>query len=191
MAIKVTVSRKGNGLGSLAGKIRKRVTAKIGFMNNPEMVKRASYNEFGWVQQVTASQSWFFKLNYGVGVKEGSVLSAPPRPFLRYTLRDYGDSWEAELEKGIKAKGIESLFYVIGKVASVAQTDVMETIEHGGTSRTLFERRSDLTMKINRLRAKSTASGNKRKTDNTSSLLRSRALKDTGEMLRAVSFEVS
>lgn len=191
MAIKVTVSRKGNRLNTLAGKVRKRVTAKIGFMNNPEMIKRATYNEFGWVQQVTTKQAGFFKYNYGIGLKVGTTLSSPPRPFLRYSLRDYGDDWKAKIADGIGAKGLDHMDAVMQAVASYAQTDVKETISHGGTAKTVFERRSDFTMKINRMRATATASGNKRKAESSANLLRSRALMDTGEMMNAVSYEVS
>lgn len=191
MAIKVTVSRKGNGLNTLAGKVHKRVTAKIGFMNNPEMVKRAERNEYGWVQQVTNKQSWFFKQNFGIEVKPHSVLSSPPRPFMRYTLRDYGDTWKAELAKGLEKNGLNELFSVMLGVASLAQSHVQETINRGGTPKTVFERRSELTMKINRIRAGTTASGNKRKVESSGNLLRSRALMDTGEMKNAVSYEVS
>lgn len=199
MKVSISVKRKGKGLSDLVN-AKKRSRAKVGFPNNPEISAIATYNEYGWVQKVTAAQATYLSGRLGYDamrlgfekapIKPNSTLSSPPRPFLRGTLRAQAETWKAEVGKGIKALGLNRLPIVMQAVGGTASTDVRETIKKGGTRLEKFQERSDLTLLLYRAQDSHTQSGNRRRIEVDSGSASRKPLQRSGSMLNAVGFEV-
>lgn len=187
--IKVVVKKKGS-LSDEAEKVSPELRAKIGIWGDEKLASIASYNEYGWVQDVTPEQSYFLNKSFGVYVKPGNTLSSPPRPFFRATVRSSGKKWQEIISKALKRYGIDKAEKALDMAARVAQTDIQETINNNGTKEERFPDRSPLTLAIYASQDSVTAKGNKRKISSTSGSARSQALVKTGKMLNSIQYEI-
>ncbi len=195
MAAKIKVSIKSDlvlrKLSDLKKPASKGAGFIVGILNNPEVATYAAYNEFGWVQHVTAKQQWWFR---GQRVKnppkEGNTLMSPPRPFLRATAAAKKDEWRKAVEEGISALGVQNIPQVMELVARQAQVDVQETIRNGGTDQQKFPERSPLTLELYQAKDAKTSKGSKRKIEGDSGSARKQALFRSGKLLQSIGYEI-
>lgn len=150
-------------------------------VNNADVATYAQYLEYGWVQRVTPKQAGFFRGVHGVNLKVGTVLTNPPRPFLRDTARAEGANWgemfkKAFIELGSAEKAIKFL-------GLHAPADVKETLSKAGTSLGAFVPRSPLTLLMakNNHNPKGT-----HRTDSTGTLERAEAGISSGKLERSI-----
>ena len=189
-AVQVKIKNPG-ALKKIADAVPKKMSVKVGIIDNPEIAEYASYNEFGWVQRVTAKQSGFFKHEFGIDIEPfKTVLSAPPRPFLRATASAKSDEWSQIFAEALKQLGVKNMRKAALLMARQAQTDVQETIRNNGTKDEKFEDRSELTAKIYAAKDALTAKGKKRKRERDSGSAREKALVKTGALLSAIGYEI-
>ena len=69
------------------------MNVKVGILDDPKTAKYASCVEYGWTQRVTPKQSYAFRAWWGINLRVGTVISSPPRPFLRGTLYANEFNW--------------------------------------------------------------------------------------------------
>ena len=200
----VKVTRNLNGLKKLLEKVPERVTAKVGIIDNPDVAKYATYNEYGWVQRVTGAQSLFLSGALGrpvpmvggkpqwsaAAVKPGSTLTSPPRPFLRATVRDCYQDWQKQAKQILQVVGPTGVEKSVLYMARLAQVDVQETIRNNGTPREKFPERSPLTLALYEAWDGVSSKGRKRKISGDSGSKRSQALIKTGTLLGAIGYQV-
>lgn len=189
MRVYLKTTRKGTGLKPLT-QAQKKCRAKIGYPNNPEIADRAAHNEYGWVQTVKADKAGYFLGQFHVKVNVGTTLYCPPRPFFRATFRECDTKWRDEFAAGLKRLGITGLSEVVEGTAKIAWNDVLNTIVNGGTESEKFPERSGLTMKIYANAWKTLPTGRRRKISSFSSARTTKPLTLTGEMLRALAYEI-
>lgn len=190
MSATIRTSSNLRGIKGLSQKVKKRVIANVGIVDNPEIAKYAVYNEYGWVQRVTPRQAGFFRHNFGINLTPNNTLMSPPRPFLRATAGAKRKAWEETMSKSIKSVGIDNYEKAVEMTARVAQADIQETIKNNGAEGQKFPDRSDLTLQIYAQQEALTHKGNKRKISNDSGTARRQALLKTGAMLGAIGYEI-
>lgn len=184
MAVTVKMSLSGDELKRrIKNKVEEKTKAPrlmVG-VNNAEVATYAQYLEYGWVQRVTPKQAGFFRGVHGVSLKVGSVLTNPPRPFLRDTARAEGENWGKLFKQGFIDLG--SAENAIRFLGLHAPRDVVETLAKAGTSLGAFPLRSPLTL----LMAKNNHNpkGRNRK-DSTGTLERAEAGMSTGRLERSI-----
>lgn len=163
-------------------------TAEIGF-KDAAVATYASYNEFGWVQSVTARQARFLGAKYGVNLKPGNSLILPPRPFMRGTLNAKRDEWLERFRGYAQQTGLNRLDQALALIAEEAANDVKMTILNGGVEgQPPFPKRSPITMAILSAESAYTAKGRRRKMDGTGNVSTDQPLKNTGVMLSKVGY---
>ncbi len=113
-------------------------------VNNAEVATYAQFYEYGWVQRVTPKQTGYFRRNYGMNLRVGTILNNPPRPFLRGTFKAEQTAWASALKKALVELG--STKAALTYVGAIAQEDVKQSLMSGGTKLEKFEERSDFTM---------------------------------------------
>lgn len=173
----------------LAKRFKKQIQAKVKTapimvgVNNSQIATYAQYLEYGWVQRVTPKQAGWFAGVHGVRLPVGTVLTNPPRPFLRDTARAEAKKWGKQFKEGFAQLGTAEK--VLPYIGALAQSDVIITLSKGGSSLGKFPDRSPLTLTLaqNNHNPKGSKSYNK-----TGTLFRKEAGISSGELLRAVSF---
>lgn len=184
MSVTVKINLSGDELKRrLRSKLEEKTKAprlNVG-VNNAEVATYAQYLEYGWVQRVTPKQAGFFRGVHGVNLPVGTVLTNPPRPFLRDTATAEGENWgrlfrQAFIDLGSAEKAIKFL-------GLHAPADVKETLSKAGTSLGDFPLRSPLTL----LMAKNNHNpkGRNRK-DSTGTLERAEAGISSGKLERSI-----
>lgn len=178
-------------LATLAKPAEKGTAFKVGIIDDPEVATYAAYNEFGWVQQVTNKQQWWFRgWHIENPPKEGNALMSPPRPFLRGTAEAKKDEWRNLIAEGISTLGLQALPQIIEDTARQAQVDVQETIKNNGTDKEKFPARSPLTLELYKAKYGTTAKGRPRKIEPDSGAAREQALFLSGALLQSIGYEI-
>lgn len=162
----------------------KEYEAKGGTGATATVAEVATYQEFGWVQQVTGKQSRFLHSAFGVRAKKGGTLMMPPRPFLRGTLQSESKNWVEAFGNAIGRRGVENLTDSLLEVGMLAQNDIQNTIANGGTEQEKFPRRSAMTMAIYE------ALSRDHRTDGTGGISGDKPLFRSGVLLNSISYQL-
>ena len=171
---------------ALASASKKR--AEIG-IKDAGVAEYATYVEYGWVQAVTPKQSRYFGANYGIGLKVGSQLFNPPRPFMRGTLAAKQDDWVKMFSFYAKQAGANQLDKALALTAELMANDIKMTIRNGAVEGgETFPRRSAFTMALLEAQTAFTKSGRRRKTDATGNAMTDKPMMNTGVMLSKVGY---
>lgn len=157
----------------------------IGIIDNPEIATYAAYQEYGWVQSVTAKQQGWFGRQLGNGPREGSQLTLPPRPFLRGTMAAEMKKWKHIYTQAFRTYGTERAADALSMLGIKAAEDIRETLIRGGTSKETFERRSELTQRLYEKQAEG------HNTDGTGNIQGDKPLVKTGALLNAIGYQLS
>lgn len=178
-------------LAETAKPAKSKISFKVGIIDAPNIATYAAYNEFGWVQQVTNKQQWWFRgWRIKNPPKEGNALMSPPRPFLRGTAEAKKDEWRDLIAEGISTLGLQALPQIIEDTARQAQVDVQETIKNNGTDKEKFPARSPLTLELYKAKYGTTAKGRPRKIEPDSGAAREQALFLSGALLQSIGYEI-
>ncbi len=160
--------------------------AHVGIIDDPEMATIASYQEYGWVQRVTAKQAyWFSKQGIKSAPKAGASLVLPPRPFFRATMQAEGKGWREYYAKAMQRYGIENAGAALQATAMKAADDIKQTMIRGGTKLEQFEERAPLTQE---LYAQQAAGHN---TDGTGNISGAKPLIKTGALLNSIGYQLT
>lgn len=158
---------------------------EVGVIDDPEIATYGAYQEFGWVQRVTAKQArWFSRQGLGKYAPHvGSSLVLPPRPFMRGTLQAKTAEWEKTASRAIMAthsvsKGLQILGMTV-------VSDIKKTLVRGGTGAETFEERRPLTMRL----YANQAAGHR--TDGTGNISVKKPLVKTGALLNSIGFQLT
>lgn len=151
--MKTDVKLKLDNLHRLLNEAKTQKQSKVNIGVTGEASKYAEYIEFGWVQRVTPRQAGWLSHNGAKGIRPGSTLNNPPRPFMRDTFNAYSDEWikigKNEFNKTLKET--KSYYLACEKflkaVGSAGQVAITATIGSGGAEFG-FEKRSPLTLAI-------------------------------------------
>lgn len=163
----------------------------VGIWDNPEIATYATYNEFGWTQRVTGRQAGYLNFHYGLDLKPGYTLQSPPRPFMRATAAAKQKKWTKTLKAGIQHYGLTNIYKALAATGRIAQIDIQQTIQNNGVvGGEVFPDRSPMTLEIYAVKDALTASGRKRRIEADSGSGRKKALMKTGNLQKAIAFEV-
>lgn len=181
---------------SLAGilqKVRDRLSAQKGKgrtvlvgITDPQIATYASYNEFGWVQEVTPKQTVFFA-HQGMGEftpGPGHSLVSPPRPFMHATFLANAKKWQKAAKNAKKVLGIADPEQVLSLIGQKAVNDIQDTIKNAGNEIMSFAERAPMTMRM----YENQSAGKKK--DGTGGVSGSKPLTLSGRMIASVHFEI-
>lgn len=147
----------------------------------------ANILENGWVQIVTPKQAGYLR-RHGFAVKPDTVISSPPRPFMRLTFENRRDVWNRLAEQFLLSrfdfnKVEQSIISAMTYVGDNAVSDVKETIYENLYG---IEPRSSATLNIMRrwLRDRELeASGD-------AGMVRSKSLFRSGLLMTSVAYQI-
>jgi len=109
----------------------------------------AQYLEYGWTQKVTKKQLGYLWA-HGAHIGRNAVLNMPPRPIFRATAEAKRAKWiklGTNSLKGInESNALNKITKTLLLLGMVAQEDIQDTIQNGGTGSVSFALRSPMTI---------------------------------------------
>ena len=160
------------------------MNVKVGILDDPKTAKYASCVEYGWTQRVTPKQSYAFRAWWGINLRVGTVISNPPRPFLRGTLYANEFNW-ALIGVNSLIRSDWNMERALAMVGQVAGQDVQTTISGGGIDAQgmSFPIRSEFTMHVYNLRGEGHING-------TGNINTVKPMVLTGNMLGSITYRI-
>ena len=152
-----TISINLSGLNQLKKDIEKasKQWVKVGVLagatypNGTPISEVATYLEYGWTQKVTKKQLGYLWA-HGANIGRNAVLNMPPRPIFRATAEAKRARWIKLGTNSLKGINESNVLNKITKtlllLGMVAQEDIQDTIQNGGTGSVSFALRSPMTM---------------------------------------------
>lgn len=169
----------------IAEEMQKHHSALIG-ITDPKLATIATYQEFGWVQRVTAKQHGWLGAHAGwnIAPQPGASLVLKPRPFFHSTVMAKHKKWFQIARRAPLVMGIPDTEKLLALVGAEMVADVQQTIKDGGNEYAAFEERHPLTMAIYAQRAQG------HQTDGTGGISIGKPLFLTGRMFASIHFEI-
>ena len=161
----------------IAEEMQKHHSALIG-ITDPKLAPIATYQEFGWVQRVTAKQHGW------LGAQAGASLVLKPRPFFHSTVMAKHKKWFQIARRAPLVMGIPDTEKLLALVGAEMVADIQQPIKDGGNEYATFEERHPLTMAIYAQRAQG------HQTDGTGGISIGKPLFLTGRMFASIHFEI-
>lgn len=158
--------------------------AHVGIIDDPEMATIASYQEYGWVQRVTARQAGWFRRQLGSGPKVGTALVLQPRPFFRGTIAAESKNWAGTYRQALKVYGPDNAYKALLVTAIKASEDIKATMINGGTSDGKFHDRKPLTQALY------SAQAGGREKDGTGNIEGPKPLIKSGALLNSIGYQL-
>lgn len=158
--------------------------AHVGIIDDPEIATIASYQEYGWVQTVTAKQAAMFRHKIGAGPAAGSTLTLPARPFFRGTIQAESKHWADTYKRAYKVYGPGNAHKALLATAMKAAEDIRQTLINGGTSLEKFPDRAPLTKRL----YAAEAAGHER--DGTGNIDSDQPLIKSGALLNSIGYQL-
>ena len=152
-----TISINLSGLNQLKKDIEKasKQWVKVGVLagatypNGTPVSDVATYLEYGWTQKVTKKQLGYLWA-HGAHIGRNAVLNMPPRPIFRGTAEAKRAKWiklGTNSLKGInESNALNKITKTLLLLGMVAQEDIQDTIQNGGTGSVSFALRSPMTI---------------------------------------------
>ena len=160
------------------------MNVKVGILDDPKTARYASCVEYGWTQRVTHKQSYAFRAWWGINLRVGTVISSPPRPFLRGTLYANEFNW-ALIGVNSLIRSDWNMERALAMIGQVAGQDVQTTIAGGGIDAQgmSFPIRSEFTMHVYNLRGEGHVNG-------TGNINTVKPMVLTGNMLGSITYRI-
>jgi len=126
----------------IAEEMQKHHSALIG-ITDPKLATIATYQEFGWVQRVTAKQHGWLGAHAGwdKAPQPGASLVLKPRPFFHSTVMAKHKKWFQIARRAPLVMGIPDTEKLLALVGAEMVADVQQTIKDGGNEYATFEER--------------------------------------------------